>query len=161
MCDQGYIALGGTAVTRCSVDNQVFAHSSHVIFPDSVHFDHRPQVSLLGSGRSKNSKRLMSDIDEEPDMNANGHRSILFPTIQDKRKMSRKSDEDLIGPLYDAHPDARSSDLDGDNVDYIDKSRKLDKTSTSYYELNNQAARWWPPVTLNCQCMSFILFDIY
>lgn len=151
MCDQGYTAVSGSAITRCISDSP----PSHVIFPQSItSLDHRPQVSLLGSGRMKNSKRLFSsDIDEEPDLNANsGHRS--FPVI-DKRKMSRKSDEDLIGPLYDSNHDPRhSSEFDNDGADYLEKRKKLEKSLTSYYELNNQAARWWPPVTLNCQCMS-------
>ena len=159
MCEQGYRAVGGVSESRCAYPDQQNAPSlsgggSHVFFPDSLKSEPESEhhVVLLGSGRSKNSKRLVSDLDEEPDANSNsGHRSVVFPgAYSDKRKMSRKTDDDLIGSVYEASAstnlDGRNSDLENDSIEYLEKKKqKMEKN------VRISGPIWWPPVTLNCQ----------
>lgn len=145
--------MNGNAETRCSyldqINAQASAPTSHVLFPDMAKSDSDSDhhVVLLNSGRSKNSKRLMSDLDEEPDANANGHKVVFPGNYADKRKMSRKTDDDLIGSVYDAtsttNLDARNSDLENDSVEYLEKRKQR----------MDMIPRWWPPISLNCQSM--------
>ena len=174
MCDQGYVAVDGVAETRCVYPDQQnvpefggvgnSGGSSHVFFPDSIRSEPESEhhVVLLGSGRSKNSKRLVSDLDEEPDVNANsGHRSVVvFPgnyLTTDKRKTSRKTEDDLIGSVYDAsgtaNLDGRNSDLENDSVEYLEKRKqKMEKS------VRTSGPVWWPPITLNCQRKLFCVW---
>ena len=129
MCNQGYKPVSGVSETHCT---------------PAIQINTQPVNSHVISGRSKNSKRLNRDLDEETELNANGHKSEQFPgNYADKRKMSRKTDDDLIRSVYDASSitliDGRNSDLENDSVEYHKKLK--------------MAPRWWPPITLNCQRM--------
>lgn len=161
MCKQGYAAVGGNAETKCTnpEPHQAVSSGSHVIFPDfndKADSESPDHVVLLGSGRTKNSKRLMTDLDEDHDLNnGNRHRMIggnhlIFPGNYDKRKMSRKSDDELIGSIYDstitANMDGRNSDLENDSEEHLERRKqKMEKN------IRTLGPSWWPPVTLNCQ----------
>lgn len=171
MCVQGYKAKGGVSVSQCSYlspgpETTSPPSGSHVHFPDSFKSDADSEhhVVLLVSGRSKNSKRLVSDLDEEPNANANGPKSVIFTNnFVEKRKMSRKTDDDLLGSVYDTSAvtnlDGRNSDLDNDEF-LVKSKQKMEKS------IQTSRPVWLPTVTLECRreftdCLLSSLSQLY
>lgn len=185
MCIQGYKAVeGGVYETRCSlpdVENssppmppsssssggQFFFPGDSSLPKSSDDQAEQAHVVLLGSARSKNSKRLADDLsasdisDEEPVINSaasstTGHRSVInFPGSPWKgsSKAGRKAEDDLMASMYDASPTTGSADSSavdqwhsGHSADSLERRKqKMEKS------LRSGRPRWWPPVTLNCQ----------
>lgn len=127
--------VDGNSETECTfVSPQTSQQKSTIHFPgqsESASFvPDMHRVVLLGSDRSRNSKRLVEPFqNEENELDANASDLPLNRnTHQDRRKMSRKSDDELMGTVYDSS----ASPFDGNGI--------------------HRVAQWWPPVTLNCQC---------
>lgn len=182
MCIQGYKAVGeGVFETRCSLPDaenssppmapstsggQFFFPGDSSLPKSSDDTAEQAHVILLGSARSKNSKRLADDLsssgdisDEEPVINSastSGHRSVInFPGSpwRGSSKAGRKAEDDLMTSMYDASPTTGSADSgsidqwhSGHSADSLERRKqKMEKS------LRSGRPRWWPPVTLNCQ----------